>query len=1018
MLASSRTTRLCTKCRQDLLSIFERGFCTSTLPRPIRAPSHPGKIRHSQTWRKLSNSPRLLQLKPETDQLETTADQHQGSEASVDQLNAIKELERVLGKPLDDAIEEDQLASIARDDVSKYDEDPSEGAVHVEALEDQVVTVRKTGADAEDVVRAARQTHGEYLPDGVLEEHETIIYKRLYGDPEPEMEDEPEVEEDEEYVNSGNELLDQDGDPVDDEAIGAHTGHSQRSRQARREESEDADEDVLPDSSTQGRLDLSDTLQSRITSIANAVDGHVVDDSTQHQDMEDDELPHQREHALTRLGKFGTRPSTVYMPKEEYVLPFLDTMSKYSNKHLKDVCERAFGGGGLPDSPLTPRSGKFRQQIGAPLEASQYAMSEMEANAFMTAVVPPAYAAITSVLVETRKRLGPTWLTELLAKEGGPRVLDAGAGGAGVLAWNEVVKAHWEALHTSDKEAPSPPPTKAVVLTGSDALRHRSADLLTNTTFIPRFPDYNRTRDSPTLDDDRPAQKRKQFDVVIVPYSLLPIKEDWEKKVYVQNLWSLVSSSGGVLILIEKGIPRGFEAIAGARELLLDRYIASPQSHSTHYSTSEDIETDSVHEKSTGSIVAPCTNHTSCPLYRVPGISQGRKDFCSFQQRYIRPPHLQRVLGAKDRNYDDVDFSYLSVMKGRDLRQHQLSTFEHIADPLSAPSTPDPSTATGTPIPSESWLETCQDGFSASTPTPETSTSTMENPVNPPMHLLPRLIFPPMKRRGHILLDVCTPLGTLERWTVPRSFGKQPYRDARKSQWGDLWALGAKTRVPRSAKVGVGSKEVREMMKRLPGGGGGRGIGTGVGGASGGGGSGTEGKVPWVGKGRNREERLKNQAVKLVQKMEDEKDEEREEKRMLEKDLADEFDVPISEVKHAMRDTERTTSSSSSSSSKASAGSSTGSSSGQKKKAAGRNSNNDDDDAHTDTTETPANIESAWKEWQDEYAADDATSGLNRKRGGSYRTHGVGKSSKAAKRMQKEMWAKAMKAEKEEKEEV
>jgi hypothetical protein len=37
---------------------------------------------------------------------------------------------------------------------------------------------------------------------------------------------------------------------------------------------------------------------------------------------------------------------------------------------------------------------------------------------------------------------------------------------------------------------------------------------------------------------------------------------------------------------------------------------------------------------------------------------------------------------------------------------------------------------------------------------------------------------------------------------VPRSFSRQAYRDARKSDWGDLWALGAKTRVHRNLRIG------------------------------------------------------------------------------------------------------------------------------------------------------------------------------------------------------------------------
>lgn len=72
---------------------------------------------------------------------------------------------------------------------------------------------------------------------------------------------------------------------------------------------------------------------------------------------------------------------------------------------------------------------------------------------------------------------------------------------------------------------------------------------------------------------------------------------------------------------------------------------------------------------------------------------------------------------------------------------------------------------------------------------------------------LPRAILPPIKRRGHVTLDLCTPSGKLERWTVPKSFSKLAYHDARKSRWGDLWALGAKTRVPRSPRLGRATDE-------------------------------------------------------------------------------------------------------------------------------------------------------------------------------------------------------------------
>lgn len=51
----------------------------------------------------------------------------------------------------------------------------------------------------------------------------------------------------------------------------------------------------------------------------------------------------------------------------------------------------------------------------------------------------------------------------------------------------------------------------------------------------------------------------------------------------------------------------------------------------------------------------------------------------------------------------------------------------------------------------------------------------------------PRLVLPPLKRGGHVIMDACHPSGNLERCTVAKSAGKQEYYDARKSTWGDIF---------------------------------------------------------------------------------------------------------------------------------------------------------------------------------------------------------------------------------------
>jgi ribosomal protein RSM22 (predicted rRNA methylase) len=610
---------------------------------------------------------------------------------------------------------------------------------------------------AEEKVRWVRSIFRERLPEGLLGGSEREVYVRLFGEP----------------VGG---IMEAGGEAVEGEGFGIGGGVDGNKLlkiiEGEKLEEVDMDGEELAESGRQEELD------GESLPISMAKDGSLEESTVEE---EDGSVPHSRLHPLTVVGKFTTSPSAVNLPKNEFVGLVQAMFSNYSNKHISEAAHRLFGGEGLPLSVSTPEANRLKQFRSQPisLDASQHQMTQMEANAYLAAIMPGAYATVMSVLVEVRKRLGSQWLEGLLKKEGGPSVLDAGAGGAGVLAWKEVMKAEWSRLHPENTDAV--PFGKATVLTGSDALRRRSSILLENTTFIPRLPDYVHIRDSETLQDDRAPPQRKKFDLVIAPYTLLPLREDFERKQQVQNLWSLLNPEGGVLILIEKGAPRGFEAIAGARDLLLERFISSPGSIEI-----EDLiqseEDDRFTKKGPGMIIAPCTNHSKCPMYLTPGIGKGRDDFCHFEQRFVRPPFLQRILGALSKNHEDLKFTYIAAQRGADQRrtaglvQGDAATdtaFDSYADPAFLPEDPHC-------VPEEF------------------------NTLS-----LPRTVLPALKRKGHVILDLCTPSGKLERWTVPKSYGKQAYHDARKVQWGDLWALGAKTRVAKKARAGLSEADVR-----------------------------------------------------------------------------------------------------------------------------------------------------------------------------------------------------------------
>ncbi|KAJ5749806.1 hypothetical protein N7533_006834 [Penicillium manginii] len=640
---------------------------------------------------------------------------------------------------------EDQMAQL-------MDElDLMEGADNADGLEEPLALGGEEYT-LESWVQMVRQQCGDDVPDGALNDEELRLYISLYGEPNIQRLADEGIPEDE---KDPDQLFREDGQGGWEEI--------------EFEQSAEAHDDtpVVYDMDASPELDETAAMR-RTREVAEQLGGEIMMEQFVNEAVPDS-AP--RSHPMTREGKFETEPGTINLPKKTVTGPISIILSEFSNKHIADTAHRLFGGPGLPNSTTTPPPRAQLPQLPIPISASQHHMGEMEANAYLAALYPVFLWKFESVS-------GTDWIRKLISQDGGPNVLDASGGGAGILAWRDIISAEYQLMVPDHPEDAPVPYGRSTVLTGSDALRLRASAILDNTTFLPRLPDYLHVREKPTLDDSRAAPKRKQYDVIIAPHSLLGFEEEYQRKEYVENLWQLLNPDGGVLVLLEKGRQKGFECIAGAREMLLKRHIASP--NSTEYENFLDSPDSSrTVKKESGMIVAPCTNHSTCPMHNSAGPTKGRKDYCHFEQRYIRPPFLQRIMGARDRNHEDIKFSYIAVQRGQDLRQQQniqqnaevtdaaFEGFEHLDEPTS--------------------------------------------PFHPLS--LPRAVYPPLKRRGHVIFDLCTPAGKIERWTVPRSYSRQAYRDARKSNWGDLWALGAKTRIPR--KLNLGEKHGEGKKERL-----------------------------------------------------------------------------------------------------------------------------------------------------------------------------------------------------------
>ncbi|KAG9258537.1 mitochondrial small ribosomal subunit Rsm22-domain-containing protein [Emericellopsis atlantica] len=485
-----------------------------------------------------------------------------------------------------------------------------------------------------------------------------------------------------------------------------------------------------------------------------------------------------RFHPYTVDGSFHGKSMEIALPNAELVQPISELLRRSHIRHVREAAEASFGGSGLPLSPETVYGLRSGSMGGVGLSATQRHMTEVEADAFLAGFMPAAYASVYSIVREVRRRLGSEWIQSKLKSGGGLSVLDVGTGGAGIIAWEQILNAEWRLLKEKGEVEGDKIPGRKTVIVASDRLRNRVKSFLDNTTFLPRLPDYEHSGEmkGERLDGGGKEQPRKSYDVIISSHMLLREKETHRRQAILNNLWNLLRKDGGVLVMQEKAHPRGFEAIAHARHNVLYNFLLPPSGEPRI--SPEEFNPAFHREPEPGHVVAPCTNQGLCPMYVEPGQGIGRKDFCHFSQRFIRPNFYVKMLRKQTDNQGDVQFSYFAVQRGVPIGADQ----------------PTGKRAT----------ELAKEGY--------------ENAEEKPnMLTLPRLVNPALKRKGHVTMDVCTPAGKIERWTVPKSFSKLAYHDARKTRWGDLWALGAKTtaeRPPRNGKPVAKAKLKQDSKKK------------------------------------------------------------------------------------------------------------------------------------------------------------------------------------------------------------
>lgn len=120
-----------------------------------------------------------------------------------------------------------------------------------------------------------------------------------------------------------------------------------------------------------------------------------------------------------------------------------------------------------------------------------------------------------------------------------------------------------------------------------------------------------------------------------------------------------------------------------------------------------------------------CPHDGACPLH-VPGITA--PTICSFSQRLQRPPFLRKTKHARA-GHEDVGYCYVVIRRGR--RPGPNSSINRAQGMRS------------------------EDGSDESADR-VTESRSLEEQMRSDSYRWPRLVFPPLKRSGHVIMDSCT----------------------------------------------------------------------------------------------------------------------------------------------------------------------------------------------------------------------------------------------------------------------
>ncbi|KAH9943984.1 mitochondrial small ribosomal subunit Rsm22-domain-containing protein [Epithele typhae] len=410
-----------------------------------------------------------------------------------------------------------------------------------------------------------------------------------------------------------------------------------------------------------------------------------------------------------------------------------------------------------------------------------------DATAFATVALPAHYSAIYAVLDHLKQRLGPDWQVR--------RVIDWGAAtGSGLWASTHAFQRTSEPVEGTPLEAEHSQMSQTALdsylgLDKREGLVRIGKRLLKDLGKGELDISWQKLFHEDNAIDrvDGPGT------MALSAFLLSTLQTDVDRKQLVKQMWD---SGAEVMVIID----HTFDHVAGARDYLLKLGQKEVQEAS-----------DSDYPYPIGThVVAPCPHDGACPLYD-PGRS---KLACSFSQRMQRPAFVRKTKHSGT-GHEDMRYSYVVIRRGP---RPAPATTRHgrIGDVGRRALAKEEETVPITQLSlAEAHHEHSEDASSQVDSATVQDLSPQELPLGPSelaaalrheAYSWPRLVFPPLKRSGHIIIDGCTVEGQIMRMTIPKSQGKQPFYDARKSSWGDIFPHEPKN-PPQVRRGSIGSDE-------------------------------------------------------------------------------------------------------------------------------------------------------------------------------------------------------------------